>query len=280
MTDHAIDRRSPAPAGRPTDGKFAAAAAPAPAATTICTGCAGLDCGELRIATDDGAMPAYYARPDTGGRLPTILVVQEIFGVHEHIRDICRRLAQLGYLAVAPKLYFRHGDPARHTEIARIVGEIVARVPVAGVMADLDATAAWARSLGGDPDRLGITGFCWGGRMCWLYAAHNPRLKAAVAWYGRLREGFGDGDPRSPLSLAASLLAPVLGLYGGQDNSIPVADVEAMREALTAAGQTSEIVVYRDAGHAFYADYRPSYRAAEAADGWRRMRRWFVAHGV
>ena len=244
------------------------------------TSAAGLECGDARIATADGEMPAYHARPGGGERLPTILVVQEIFGVHEHIRDVCRRLAHLGYLAIAPELYFRQGDPAGHTEIPRIVAEIVARVPAAGVMADLDATAAWAAANGGDPARLGTTGFCWGGRMCWLYAAHNPALKAAVAWYGRLRDGFGKLDAHSPISLAASLQAPVLGLYGGQDASIPAADVEAMRAALAASARGSEIVVYPEAGHAFFADYRPSYRATDAADGWQRMRRWFVAHGL
>ncbi|MCB1915133.1 MAG: dienelactone hydrolase family protein [Rhodocyclaceae bacterium] len=278
MTEKWIER--PATTGRPRTRGFTAAAASSPAATRILTPDLGLECDELRIAHEGREMPAYAARPAGRGQLPTILVVQEIFGVHEHIRDVCRRLAHQGYLAIAPELFFRQGDPAGHTEIPRIVAEIVARVPAAGVMADLDATAAWAAANGGDPARLGITGYCWGGRMCWLYAAHNPALKAAVAWYGRLRDGFGPLDAQSPISLAASLQAPVLGLYGGQDASIPAADVQAMREALAAFARDSEIVVYPAAGHAFFADYRPSYRATDAADGWQRMQRWFVAHGL
>ena len=278
MTVECIELPAAAADGTPAIRPAMWTAAQAPG--TLSTSAAGLECGDARIAATGGEMPAYHARPGGGERLPTILVVQEIFGVHEHIRDVCRRLAHLGYLAIAPELYFRQGDPAGYTEIPRIVAEIVAHVPASGVMADLDATAAWAAANGGDPARLGITGFCWGGRMCWLYAAHNPMLKAAVAWYGRLREGFGALDAHSPISLADSLQAPVLGLYGGQDASIPAADVEAMRQALAATARGSEIVVYPEAGHAFFADYRPSYRAPDAADGWQRMQRWFVAHGL
>jgi carboxymethylenebutenolidase len=209
-----------------------------------------------------------------------ILVVQEIFGVHEHIRDVCRRLAKRGYLAVAPELYARQGDVSRLADIGQIM-PIVAKVPDAQVMGDLDAAAAWARSTGhADPARLGVTGFCWGGRIVWLYAAHNPALKAGVAWYGRLVGQTDPLHPHNPADLAAQVKAPVLGLYGGQDGGIPQDSVAAMRAALKAAGRHAEIVVYPDAGHGFHADYRPSYNARDAADGDRRMYAWFKAHGV
>ncbi len=256
---------------------FALAVQPVHAQTVITTDSGGLEVGDAAIAVAGGDLPVYFARPAVGARLPTVLVVQEIFGVHEHIRDLCRRLAKAGYLAVAPELYFRVGDPSKLDSIPAILDNIVARVPDAQVMADLDACAAWAAENGGDADKLAITGFCWGGRITWLYAAHNPRLKAAVAWYGKLDGAPTNMTPRHPVDIAARLHAPVLGLYGGQDQGIPLKDVEAMRAALAKAGSRSEIVVYPDAPHAFNADYRPSYRPAEAADGWQKLLTWLRA---
>ena len=259
---------------------FAMAVSPA-AATAIQTDTAGLEAGTVLVPVSDGQMPAYAARPAKGGPFPTVLVVQEIFGVHEYIRDICRRLAKLGYLAVAPELFMRQGDPSKVAAIPDILKTIVSKVPDAQVMADLDACAAWAKaSGGGDPARLGITGFCWGGRASWLYAAHNPRLKAAVAWYGRLGGDRTEMTPRHPLDVAAEVKVPVLGLYGGADQGIPLDSVEKMRAALKAADAKAEIVVYPDAPHAFHADYRPSWREAPATDGWRRMQEWFRANGL
>jgi carboxymethylenebutenolidase len=226
-------------------------------------------------------MPAYRAAPAKGGPFPVILVVQEIFGVHEHIKDLCRRLAKLGYLAIAPELYARQGDVSKIADIKEVIAKVVSKVPDAQVMADLDATVDWAKKSGnGDTAKLGITGFCWGGRIVWLYSAHNPQLKAGVAWYGRL---VGDADelhPKHPLALAAELKAPVLGLYGGADAGIPVATVDQMRDALKEAKQPSEIVVFPDTPHGFNADYRPTYRKEQAEDGWKRMTDWFARHGV
>ncbi|MDI3491129.1 MAG: carboxymethylenebutenolidase [Thauera sp.] len=254
---------------------FALAVQPVQASTVISTDASGLDAGSATVKVSGGELPIYYARPAQGDKLPVVLVVQEIFGVHEHIRDVCRRLAKQGYLALAPELFFRQGDPTKLENVADILSSIVSKVPDAQVMADLDACAEWAATRGGDAARLAITGFCWGGRIAWLYAAHNPRLKAGVAWYGRLDGAPSDNQPRHPIDIAANLNAPVLGLYGGQDQGIPLDDVEAMREAIKAAGKPSDIVVYPDAPHAFHADYRPSFRKTEAEDGWKRLLEWF-----
>ncbi len=263
---------------------FALATQPVAAQTAISTDAEGLAAGEVAIPTADGRMPAYRAQPARGGNFPVILVVQEIFGVHEHIRDICRRLAKLGYQAVAPELYARQGDPRQYTAIPDILAKVVAKVPDAQVLADLDACAAWAGTNGGDTARLGVTGFCWGGRITWLYAAHNPKVKAGVAWYGRLTSPVSEMTPKHPLDLAADLKGPVLGLYGGQDQGIPQDSVEKMRKALAEtsnpASKASSIHVYADAPHAFHADYRPSYRKDAAEDGWRRMQEWFKARGL
>lgn len=259
---------------------FALAAGPVQAAP-IATDPAGLDAGPVLIPGRDRDLPAYAARPKGGKPAPVVLVVQEIFGVHEYIRDVCRRLAKHGYLAVAPELYVRQGDPSAIADIPTLMREIVAKVPDEQVMADLDAAAAWAaNSAGGDAARLGITGFCWGGRITWLYAAHNPALKAGVAWYGRLAGDASANTPRHPLDVAAQLHAPVLGLYGGADQGIPLDSVEKMRAALKAAAKPAEIVVYDGAPHAFHADYRPSYREQPAKDGWARLLAWFKANGV
>jgi carboxymethylenebutenolidase len=259
---------------------FAMAVRPV-SADTVTTDQAGLAAGEIRIPTPDGRLPAYRARPVQGARLPVVLVVQEIFGVHEHIKDVCRRFAKLGYLAIAPELYARQGDVAALSDSQEIMSTVVSRVPDAQVLADLDASVAWATESGeGDVGKLGITGFCWGGRIVWLYAAHNPALKAGVAWYGRLVGKPSDLQPTHPIDVASSLKAPVLGLYGGEDRGIPLDTIERMRQALQAAGGPSQIVVYPNTPHGFHADYRPSYRKEQAEDGWRRLQDWFKQHGV
>jgi len=266
---------------------FALAVQPV-SADTITTDSDGLVAGEVRIPIpagdfplDGGEMPAYRAAPADGGPFPTVLVVQEIFGVHEHIKDVCRRLAKRGFLAVAPELYRRQGNVAGMDDIQQIIRTVVAKVPDRQVMSDLDATAAWAATAGrGDPARLAVTGFCWGGRIVWLYAAHNPAVKAGVAWYGRLVGDKDDLHPLHPVDVAGSLKAPVLGLYGGADAGIPNDSVERMKGLLAAGGRGSEIVLYPDTPHGFHADYRPSYRRAEAADGWRRLLEWFERHGA
>jgi len=259
---------------------FAPAAAPH-ASTIVSTPEDAIVAGETSIPSQGESMPAYHARPkETEGPLPIVIVVQEIFGVHEHIRDICRRLALEGYLAVAPELYFRQGDPNDYGDVPTLFSELVSKVPDAQVLADLDHVASWAARNGGDPHRLLVTGFCWGGRICWLYAAHNPQLKAAVAWYGKLTGEKTLNSPKHPVDIATDLNAPVLGLYGGLDTSIPLESVETMRHALRAANATAEIVVYPDAGHAFNADYRPSYHEESAKDGWQRMLAWFSQYGA
>jgi len=260
---------------------FAAAAGPVAAETVITTGSEGLTAGEVKIPTADVEIPAYRAMPAKGGPFPVVLVVQEIFGVHEHIKDVCRRFAKEGYLAVAPELYARQGDPTKFTDYKQLFAEIVGKVPDAQVMSDLDAAVAWAGKSGsGDVKRVGVTGFCWGGRITWLYCAHSPQVKAGVAWYGRLVGETSPLQPKYPIDVVADLKAPVLGLYGGKDQGIPLADVEKMRAALAAAKNPSEIVVFPEAGHGFNADYRPSYRAEDAREGWRQALAWFRRHGA
>jgi carboxymethylenebutenolidase len=259
---------------------FALAVQPV-SAETITTSSEGLEAGEVKIPVKDGEIPAYAARPAKGGPFPVVLVVQEIFGVHEHIKDLCRRLAKQGYLAVAPELYARQGDVSKQTDIQKIIAEVVNKVPDAQVMSDLDAAAAWAKKSGhGDTSKLAITGFCWGGRIVWLYAAHNKDLKAGAAWYGRLVGKADELHPKHPIDLAANLKAPVLGLYGGADMGIPLDTVEKMEKALKDAKQPSKIVVYPDTPHGFNADYRPSYRKEAAEDAWKRMLAWFKENGV
>ena len=260
-------------------GGFAAAVQPVAAQTRIATDALGLEAGDVKVPTQDGEMPAYRAMPEGGAKLPIVLVVQEIFGVHEHIRDVARRLAKAGYLAVAPELYARQGDVSKLAGVDEI-RPIVAKVPDAQVMTDLDAAAQWAARNGGDPAKLAITGFCWGGRIVWLYAAHNPELKAGVAWYGRLEGQETALQPGNPIDLVGKLKAPVLGLYGEADAGIPMEGVERMRAALKAAGDPSEIQTYPGAPHAFHADYRPSYRRQAAEDGWQRLLAWLRRNGV
>jgi carboxymethylenebutenolidase len=263
---------------------FALAVQPV-SAETIKTDDKGLEAGEVKVPVKydgkEGEMPAYRAMPDKGGPFPVVLVVEEIFGVHEHIRDLCRRLAKAGYLAVAPELFARQGDVSNISDIQEIISKVVSKVPDAQVMSDLDSTVAWAKKSGkGDTAKLGITGFCWGGRIVWLYAAHNKDLKAGVAWYGRLVGKGTDLQPKHPIDLVASLKAPVLGLYGGADAGIPVDTVEQMRKAIAAEKKTAEIEVYKDTPHGFNADYRPSYRKEAAEDGWKRMLAWFKKYGA
>lgn len=260
---------------------FAAAVLPVSAQTVITTGEAGLEAGEVKIPVSDGEIPAYRARPAGGGSFPVVLVVHEIFGVHEYIKDVCRRLAHLGHLAIAPALYARQGDVSGMTDIQEIIEKVVSKVPDAQVLSDLDATVAWAEKAGqGQTAKLGITGFCWGGRIVWLYAAHAPALKAGVAWYGRLVGDRTELQPEYPIDVARELRAPVLGLYGGADTGIPMETVEKMRAALEAADSRSKIIVYPEAPHGFHADYRPSYRPDAAKDGWRRLQEWLEKHGV
>jgi carboxymethylenebutenolidase len=262
---------------------FAAAVLPVRAQTMVVTDTKGLTAGEVKIPAAGGEMPAYRAAPAGGTGLATVLVVQEVFGVHEHIKDVCRRFAKAGYMAIAPELYARQGDPSKYTDIQKLLTEVVSKVPDEQVMSDLDACAAWAAAHGGDANRMGITGFCWGGREVWLYAAHNPRLKAAVAWYGPLTGDPTPLKPTYPVDVAPKLEVPVLGLYGGADAGIPPSSIERMRAALRSGagpGNQSEIVVYPDAPHAFHADYRPSYRKDAAEDGWKRCLEWFRRHGL
>ena len=259
---------------------FALAVQPV-SAQTLHTDNKGLTAGEVKIPVNDGEIPAYRAMPAGGGPFPVILVVQEIFGVHEHIKDVCRRLAKRGYFAVAPELYSRQGDVSKLSDIQQILSGVVSKVPDAQVMSDLDASVAWAEKSGqGHVAKLGITGFCWGRRIVWLYAAHSAKLKAGVAWYGSLEGATNKIKPKNPIDLAALLKAPVLGLYGGADPGIPLETIENMRKALKEAGGKSEIVVYPDTPHGFHADYRPSYRKVQAEDGWKKMQDWFKTHGV
>lgn len=259
---------------------FALAVQPINAQDVITTDTNGLVAGEVKIPTKDVEIPAYRAMPAKGKNFPTVLVVQEIFGVHEHIKDICRRFAKLGHLAIAPELYVRQGDVSK-LQMNQIF-PIVQKVPDAQVMSDLDATVAWASKNSGNTRKLGITGFCWGGRIVWLYAAHNPRVKAGVAWYGRLVGGQQSSplQPKHPIDITATLKVPVLGLYAGKDTGIPLDSVEKMKAELAKGKSKSEIIVYPEAAHGFHADYRQSYKKDDAQDGWKRLQAWFKKHGA
>ncbi|HTE38531.1 MAG TPA: dienelactone hydrolase family protein [Reyranella sp.] len=265
---------------------FALAAQPIQAQTMITTPADGLTAGTVSVKTSDGKdMMAYRAMPASGTGFGTILVVQEIFGVHAHITDICRRFAKAGYYAIAPDLYFRQGDATKVSDIPTLIKDIVSKVPDAQVMGDLDSTVAFAKGEGkADTAKLGITGFCWGGRIVWMYDAHNPAVKAGVAWYGPLVKDATPLSPKNPIDIVKELHGPVLGLYGGADTGISQESVEKMRAALKASGNAaaakSEINVYPDTPHAFNADYRASYRKEAAEDGWKRCLAWFKANGV
>ena len=262
---------------------FAASVLPVRAQTVVKTDSAGLTAGEVTIPVGDFKMPAYRAAPAGRSGLPVVLVVSEIFGVHEYIADVARRFAKAGYLAIAPELFVRQGDAQSYGEVAKLLAEVIAKVPDEQVLGDLDATLAWARGQGADTSRTGITGFCWGGRITWLYPPHSPQVRAGVAWYGRLVGQPSPLTPKHPLDVAGSLHGPVLGLYGEKDTGIPLDGVDRMKAALAAgspAARKSEFVIYPDAPHAFHADYRPSYRREAAEDGWKRCLAWFRSHGV
>jgi carboxymethylenebutenolidase len=262
---------------------YAATAMPIVAQTAIKTSSDGLKTGEVLVEVNGFKVPAYVAQPAGKTNLPIVLVVQEIFGVHEYIADTARRFAKEGYLAIAPELYARQGDPTQYGAIAELIAQVVNKVPDAQVMADLDGMVKWAAANGGDANKVAVTGFCWGGRITWLYAAHSKAVKAGVAWYGRLVGQASELTPKHPIDLAASLNGPVLGLYGAADTGIPLDTVDKMKAALkegSAAAKKSEFVVYPDAPHAFHADYRPSFRKEPAEDGWKRAIAWFKANGV
>lgn len=264
---------------------FAAAVQPISAHTLIETDTAGISCGTFHLTVGGQSVPVYRAAPEAAAGqpgqsgLPVVLVISEIFGVHAHIADVARRFAKQGYLALAPDLFVRQGDAGKPASIADLIRDIISKTPDAEVMADLDACVAWAGDHGGDTGRLAITGWCWGGRITWLYAAHNPGVKAGVAWYGRLAGDTSAANPRHPTDIAAGLTVPVLGLYGAKDSGIPLASVEKMQAALALGSSGSDFVVYPDAGHGFYADYRPGYVEADAKDGFARTLAWFKAHG-
>ncbi|MET4578926.1 dienelactone hydrolase family protein [Ottowia thiooxydans] len=266
---------------------YAASTLPTMAQTAIKTSADGLESGEVMIDVAGFKMPAYRARPAGKANLPVVLVLSEIFGVHEYIADTARRFAKAGYLAIAPELFVRQGDAQSYGEMAKLMSEVISKVPDAQVSGDLDATVAWAAANGGNVDKLGVTGFCWGGRQTWLYAAHNPKVKAGVAWYGRLVGDTTTLTPANPVDVAEKLKGPVLGLYGAADTGIPLDTIDKMKAALAKAGgqgnaaaKESQFVVYPDAPHAFHADYRPSFRKEPAEDGWKRALAWFKQHGV
>lgn len=261
---------------------FALAVQPISAQTLIMTPTDGMEAGDVMIKTATGDMPGYRAYPKAGSNFATVLVFPEIFGLHEHIKDVCRRLAKAGYYAIAPQVFFRLGDPAKVADVPTVLSTIIMKKPDAEAMSDYDATVAFAKAEGkADTNKLGVTGFCFGGRYVWMYSAHNPNVKAGVAWYGSLMTPpTSDMRPKNPVDIAGQLKAPVLGLYGAKDTGITLEHVETMRKAIAAAGKKAEIVVYPDVGHAFNADYRPSYNKEAAEDGWKRMLAFFKANGV
>lgn len=263
---------------------YAAAAAPLMAQTAVKTSSDGLVAGEVVVDVGGFKMNAYRAAPAGKTNLPVVLVVQEIFGVHEYIADTCRRFAKAGYLAIAGEFFQRQGDPTQYNNMADLQREVVTKVPDAQVMKDLDACVAWAAKNGGDSNRVGITGFCWGGRITWLYAAHNKGVKAGVAWYGRLAGATSALQPQHPMDVVERMQAPVLGLYGRADTGIPMDSVGLMQNKLldsrNKAAKSSVFVTYADTPHAFHADYRASYRKEAAEDGWSRCLAWFKTHGV
>jgi carboxymethylenebutenolidase len=249
-------------------------------AQVITTDTDGIVAEEVKIPVADGMIPGYFAKPKGAGPFPIVLVNEEIFGVHEYIKDTCRRFAKAGYAAIAPEIYARLGDISKVSDVGQIISQFVSKAPDATVMSDLDAAVAYAAKNGGNANKLAVTGFCRGGRNTWLYAAHNPAVKAAVAWYGPIKGGTSDIQPKQPIDIAADLKAPLLGLYGGKDTGIPVADVLEAQTKARATGKTVEIQIFPDAPHGFHADYRPSYRADAALTGWTRAITWFKEHGV
>lgn len=259
---------------------FALAVSPV-TAWAVETSAEGLVAGSVAIPTAKGTMPGYWAMPKGKGPFPVVLVIHEIFGVHAYIQDVCRRLAQKGYLAVAPYLYFREGDVTVLKEIDQIRSQVLSKVSMPQVLADLDSTLAWiGTAKSGELSKVGITGFCWGGIVTWMYASHNPKVKAGVAWYGRVTGDTSPLQPKFPVDIAADLKVPVLGLYGGKDKGIPLEAVQKMGEGLKKGKSGSDIIVYPDAEHGFHADYRPSYNEKAAKEGWGKMLAWFKKNGV
>lgn len=266
-------------------GVFAAAVPSVNAQTKITTDATGLVHGEVKIPVAGGEMPAYRAMPDTKGKkFPVVLVVHEIFGVHEWIQDVARRFAKLGYMAIAPALYARQGDVKSITDIRELQRDVFSKIPDDQAMADLDATVAWAKSNSGNTKKLSITGFCWGGRIVWLYSAHNPKVDAGAAWYGRLvsnpNQPKNPVQPTMPIDVVGKLKTPVIGLYGGLDQGIPLDTVQRMQDELKKSKTKSEIVVYPNAGHGFHADYRPSFNREASEDAWKKLQDWFKRHGA
>lgn len=261
-------------------GKGYAAAVQPVGQSVIHTDTAGLTAGTITIDVAGYPVPVYRAQPEGKSDLPVVLVISEIFGVHEHIADVARRFAKLGYLALAPELFVRQGDAHAIADIPTLFREIVSKAPDAQVNGDLDACVAWAAHNGGNVDKLGITGFCWGGRVTWLYSAYNPNVKAGVAWYGRLTGEKTANQPAQPVDIAPALRVPVLGLYGGKDHGITQDTVAQMKAVLAQGTSGSDIIVYPEADHAFHADYRPTYNEAAAKDGFQRALEWFKGHGV
>lgn len=259
---------------------FAVASQPV-MAQAISTDTQGLAVAEVKVPTADGQIPAYVARPAKAGKYPVILVLQEIFGVHEHIKDMCRRFAKMGYYAIAPEMFARQGDVSKMNDIMGILTQVVSKVPDAQVCADLDAAVAFARASGqADAARVGLVGYCWGGRTAWIYARHNPKLKAAVSYYGLLDGMKSDIKPRDPVEFGAELKVPVLGLYSGIDAFVKPDVIAKMRGEIAKSGSGSEIVVFPNVDHGFNADYRPSYDKAAATYAMKLTRDWLKDHGV
>ena len=280
-----LDRREFLVTSIAAAGVFAAAVMPVQAQTRIITDSKGLTAGEVKIPVKDGAIPAYRAMPDTKNKkFPTVLVIHEIFGVHEWVQDVCRRFAKMGYLAIAPALYAREGEVSTIATSGELNRQIFSKIPDTQSMSDLDSTVAWAKSNGGNTDKLSITGFCWGGRIVWLYAAHNKNVDAGAAWYGRLaptpNSPVNEAQPTTPIDYAKDLKVPVIGFYGGLDKGIPVESVEKMRVELKKGKSKSEINVYPNAEHGFFADYRPSYNKEAGDDAWKKLQEWFKKNGA
>jgi carboxymethylenebutenolidase len=274
----ALSRRRFMTASAAAAAGFTLAAGPV-SADAIKTDTRGLVAGDTKIKIGDQEMPAYFAKPSGAGPWPVVLVAMEIFGLHEHIKDVTRRLAKLGVFAVAPDYYFRMGDLTKMTEINQLFPLVNSKADTE-LFSDLDATVAWAKSEGGDTNRLGIIGFCRGGRTVWVYSTHNPALKAGVAFYGSLMDPASAAMPKNAYQLANEVKEPVLGLYGAEDTGITPDQVERMKAALLAAGKTAEFKIYPGAPHGFYADYRPSYRKEAAEAAWNEMQNWFKTYGV
>ena len=266
-------------------GAFAVAVQPIQAQTRIITDANNLTVGEVKIPVTGGEFPAYRAMPDTKNKkFPVVLVIHEIFGVHEWIQDVCRRFAKLGYLAIAPALYARQGEVSTIQTAGELNRQIFSKIPDTQSMSDLDATVAWAKKNSGNTNKLSITGFCWGGRITWLYAAHNKNVDAGAAWYGRVvpttNSPKNEAQPTTPIDYAKDLKVPVIGLYGGLDKGIPLDGVQKMQDELKKGKSKSEIVVFPNADHGFLADYRPSYNKEAAEDAWKKMLDWFKKNGA